>query len=164
MLYSWLYVLRFFGSVISQKKPTTKIIRYPKIVIISPTKKPTFTPTPTFVPTFTPIPPTITPTSKPLPNASSDLEELFTRYATAYDINKDKLKKIAYCESTYNPQARAGVYGGLYQFTESFWVGTRALMGTDTNPDLRFNSEEAIKTAAFLISQNRENVWPSCNK
>jgi hypothetical protein len=35
-------------------------------------------------------------------------------------------------------------------------------MGLDANSDLRFNAEEAIKTAAFHISQGGQGAWPNC--
>jgi hypothetical protein len=74
------------------------------------------------------------------------------------------MKRIAYCESTLNTLATTSQYAGLYQFSESLWISTRALMGQNSDPNLRYNAEEAIQTAAFMISQGHLAIWPNCNK
>lgn len=132
-------------------------------IIPSPTPTPTNTPTPT--PTSTPTPtPTETPTPTPQPIAtSSDLESLFGKYAGEYSVDKEQLKKIAKCESSFNARASYMDYGGMFQFASSSWITTRTQMNQDPNPDLRFNAEEAIKTAAFKISRDGASAWPSCS-
>lgn len=94
--------------------------------------------------------------------SSGDLEELFKHYSNEYGVDEGLLKKIAYCESHYNSEAVNGPYGGMFQFTASSWASARNRMGLDNNSDLRFNSEEAIKTAAFKISQDGTAAWPAC--
>jgi len=72
------------------------------------------------------------------------------------------LVKIAVCESELNPNAVNGDFGGLFQFTASTWNSTRNEMNMDPSPDLRFNPEEAIKTAAFKMSVDGTNPWKNC--
>ena len=96
--------------------------------------------------------------------SSDDLEELFKRYSGEYGVDEKVLKRIAYCESHYNSGAVNGPYGGMFQFTVSSWLSARNRMGLDSNSDLRFDSEEAIKTAAFKISQDGTAAWPACSK
>jgi hypothetical protein len=121
----------------------------------------TETPIPT--PTSTPTPsPTCTPT--PLPFTSTDYEKWFTTYSNNQSINKELLKRIAFCESGLNPGAINGIYGGLYQFSTNSWISARKSMNQDSNPDLRFNPEEAIKTAAFKIATAGIRAWPNCSK
>ncbi|MCL5969933.1 MAG: transglycosylase SLT domain-containing protein [Patescibacteria group bacterium] len=79
-------------------------------------------------------------------------------------MEKEKLRSIAYCESKFNPNAINGDYCGLFQFSSDTWQSTRREMGLDENPDLRFNPEEAIKTAAFKISRGGINSWRNCLK
>jgi len=57
-----------------------------------------------------------------------------------------------------------GDYGGLYQFATNTWKTTRQKMNMDPHPDLRFNPEEAIRTAAFKISTVGLSPWPNCGK
>lgn len=127
------------------------------------TSMPTLTITPSPTPTPIPPTPTLTPTPPPV-IASAVLDELFTRYSNEYSIDKELMKRIAYCESRLNPAAATSPYAGLYQFSESLWIQTRTLMGQNSDPNLRFNAEEAIRTAAFMISQNHLYIWPNCNK
>ena len=136
--------------------------------------RPTDTPTPwpTIAPTQTPTPlPAATPTPQPRPKTDqplaettliTDLETLFTMYATFYQVDREQLKKIARCESSFNPQAVNGDYVGMFQFATQTWIGKRTQMGLDPNPDLRRNAEESIKTTAYMLSLGQQNAWPNC--
>jgi len=95
---------------------------------------------------------------------SANLDELFTKYSSEYSVDKELMKRIAYCESRLNPAAATSQYAGLYQFSESLWIQTRTLMGLNSDVNLRLNAEESIRTAAFMISQNHLYIWPNCNK
>lgn len=128
-------------------------------IIKIPTNTPT--PTPTLTPTSTQIP---TPTPTPIIVTSSELEELFTRFANEYSVDKELLKRIANCESGLNPNATSRNYAGLFQFSEGLWITTRTLMGQNSDINLRLNAEEAIRTAAFMVSQNHLAIWPNCSK
>lgn len=129
----------------------------------TPTPRPTPNPTPTPRPSATPKP-TPTPQSSPVINLPADLEELFSKYSTAFSVDKELLKRIARCESGLNPGAQTQDYAGLFQFSEALWVSTRTLMGENADLNLRLNAEEAIKTAAFMVWQNHLGIWPNCNK
>ena len=137
----------------------------------SPTPTPSVTPTPTPTPTMTPTPkPTPTPTPKPTPTPTpipvtgEDLDRWFTDYANHYSIDRELLRRIAHCESKFKVNATNGPYAGLYQFNTSTWIATRRAMNLDPNPDLRFNPEEAIRTAAFKIATSGTRAWPVCGK
>lgn len=142
-----------------------------------PTSNATIRPTPRATPqsTINPSPTTTpkpTPTATPRPTANSkpstspvtgaQLDEWFTKYANKESINRDQLRKIAICESNLNPNAVNGIYGGMYQFSSSTWVSTRKSMNADSDPNLRFNAEEAIRTGAFRIATMGDKAWPNC--
>lgn len=127
--------------------PTLDIIVITETPIPTPTKKPT--PTPTLIPS-------------PIPVGS--LEDWFTKYSNQQSIDRERLKRIAICESGLNPNARYLDYGGLFQFATSSWISTRKRMNLSTDPNLRFNPEEAIKTAAFKVATEGIHAWPNCNK
>ncbi|OGG14742.1 hypothetical protein A2773_03960 [Candidatus Gottesmanbacteria bacterium RIFCSPHIGHO2_01_FULL_39_10] len=122
----------------------------------------TETPIPTQTPSPTPIPPTPLPTA--IPVSSQEIDVLFEKYGQTYGVDKGLLVKISYCESKHNPSARAGDYGGLFQFSTSSWISTRNAMSQDNNPDLRFHPEESIKTAAYKINAGGLSSWPVCGK
>lgn len=128
---------------------------------------PTALPTPTSTPTPTPTPkPKLTPTPTPLPQptfTSQEINGFIERFAAQYGVSPHVLRHIALCESGFNPQARKLNYAGLYQFTANTWKKYRQLMGEEINPDLRFNGEEAVQTAAYILSIDKAFVWPSCN-
>ena len=129
------------------------------------THPPIETPTPTTTPTVTLSPTqTLSPTPKPTPLiiAPQDLEPLFEEFSITYNVDKYKLKKIADCESHFNPGVYADPYAGMYQFSESSWAKYRKLMGKDPNVNLRFGARESIETASFVLSINDESIWPSC--
>jgi beta-N-acetylhexosaminidase len=117
----------------------------------------TETPIPT--PTFTP-----SPTPRPISVYTGDLENLFIKYSNQYSVSRDLLKKIADCESHFHSNSVNGPYGGMYQFHEGTWINVRKMMNENTDPSLRFNAEEAIKTAAFKISVGGVGSWPNCSK
>ncbi len=97
-------------------------------------------------------------------SAPANLDQLFDKYSVEYKVDKEKLKNIAHCESRFSSSAVNGIYAGLYQFSASTWQKTRKAMGLDQNPELRFNPEEAIKTAAFKIANGGISAWPICGK
>jgi hypothetical protein len=143
------------GERVEEKTPT-----------LTPTSTPTPSPTPTPTPTASPTP-TLSPTPTPTPTpivAPADMEPLFIRYANEYGIDSQLLKRIAYCESEFNPFAVNGPYIGLFQFHADRWRDHRTDMGHDPNPDLRTNAEESIKTAAYLVSLGKLHMWPNCPK
>lgn len=128
-------------------------------------------PTPTMIPP-TPIKsgptaapePTDVPTPQPTIAVAVDLESLFDKYSAEYGADKELLKKIAKCESGFNPNSNnSGMYLGMYQFASSTWVANRNRMGLDSNPELRTNAEEAIRTAAYMIAGGGKGHWPNCH-
>lgn len=101
--------------------------------------------------------------------APVNLDSWFRKYADEFGVDESLLKKIAKCESGFNPTAgsgqvpSAGSYGGMFQYAASTWSSTRQQMDLDPNPDLRFNAEESIKTSAFKISRGGQSSWPVCS-
>jgi soluble lytic murein transglycosylase-like protein len=140
--------------------------------ITTPTITPSFTPTqtPTTTPTatLTPTPPH-TPTLAPIPtpieavlNSSAEIHGFMDRFSGQYGVDVNILRHIAVCESGFKTNSTNGVYAGLYQFSPSTWTNYRRQMGEDTDPNLRVNAEEAVQTAAFVLSINRAYIWPNC--
>ena len=97
-------------------------------------------------------------------SSPAELEFLFNKYSQQYGVDKQLMKRIAYCESSFNPQAVNGPYKGMYQYLDTTWMAERRAMGLDPDPYLRYNSEEAIKTTAFKISRDGTGAWPVCGR
>lgn len=168
-------------STIASPKPSADPSPTPfPIIEPSPTLVPTPLPSPVLLtpsPTPEPVPSPIASPTVPIPSPSPSLssisqpqvtgtqvDEWFTRYASEYGVDRELLRTIASCESKFNQHAKNGDYGGMYQFATQTWITTRNAMNSDSNPDLRFNAEESIKTAAFKISSNGASAWANCVK
>lgn len=122
------------------------------------------TPVPIILTSSSPTP-TTTLVTQSVITSPTDLGALFDKYSELYNIKdkEEELKKIAQCESGFHSNSNNnGLYLGMYQFAASSWISVRSTMGLDTNPDLRTNAEEAIKTASFMLSRGQENTWPNC--
>lgn len=133
---------------------------------LTPSPSPSPSPTPVLTPTPSPIPtPTFTPTPTPIPLPTYSSEEIhgfIERFAGQYAVNPNVLRHIAVCESGFNPEAQSLSYAGLYQFGPRSWSRYRVRMGEDASTDLRFNAEEAVQTAAYVLSVNEAYIWPNC--
>lgn len=125
---------------------------------VKPTPKPTTKPTPKVTPTRVPTP---TPIPQPL-FTSQQVNQFIDRFAGQYAVDPNVLRHIAVCESGFNPAAQNTVYAGLFQFNPTTWANIRKQIGEDVNPDLRFNAEEAVQTAAYALSQGKTGIWPNC--
>lgn len=160
-----LIIIILFISTLIKKQSHIKI----EEVAVTPTE---IIPSPTLdiiVITETPIPPptrkpTSTPTITTIPIPAGTLEDWFSKYASKESIDRESLKRIAVCESGLNANARYRDYGGLFQFSTSSWTSTRTNMNLSIDPNLRYNPEEAIKTAAFKVATEGIHAWPNCNK
>ena len=128
--------------------PTAKLIAK-NIVVPSPT-----------VPSEIPTPaPQVIAVSTNVP-----FDEHFTKYAAAFNVNKETLVRIARCESGFREGATNGPYLGMFQYLDSTWSSTRTAMGENPDPSLRANAEEAIKTTAWKIAHGGIGSWPTCGR
>jgi len=129
----------------------------------TPTPSPSPTPDPTTTPTPTPTPKPATPTPVPLPAVSSqEINGFIDQFATQYNVDPNLLRHIAICESGFNPLSKNGPYAGLYQFGPTTWQNYRVKLGEDINTNLRLNAQEAVQTAAYVLSINQAYIWPNC--
>jgi hypothetical protein len=161
----------FFGMqplkkhIVPENIPTPQVLSVTTFVP-SPTPAPTATPTPTITPKPTPKPkpkPTPTPTPKPQPTFTSEqIYHMIDKYAAERNVNPNVIRHIAVCESGFNPKAKNYIYGGLFQFAPATWKNYRKIMGSDPDPDLMFNAEEAVKTVVYIVSLGRTYLWPNC--
>ena len=158
----------------SEKVKDLWVLGYSTQISSTPTLSsvPTFTPTPlpTATPTPTPTPTTkLTPTPTPTPTvvlqpkfSSEEIHGFIERFAAQYLVDANVLRHIATCESGFNASAVNGPYVGLYQFGASSWRSNRTQMGEDVDLNLRFNAEESVQTAAFIVSKGWGSIWPNC--
>lgn len=158
-------------TLVLENTPTNAFVPTKKPTVTStPTAKPTNTSTPTATITQTPHPtiqtsiPTPTQSSTALISKSSsqEINGYVDRFASQYSVDPNVLRHIAVCESGFNSLAQNGPYAGLYQFSEGSWANYRKQIGESVAPDLRFNAEESVQTAAYVISVGKSSIWPNC--
>src|SRR3989344_1977791 len=138
----------------------SKTIEVTPTVVPSPTVTPTNTPIPTSTPRPTRVP---TPTPKPQPKFTSEEIYNFTnQYGGQYGVDPNVIRHVALCESGFKPGARNYIYAGLFQFDARTWRVYRQKMGKDADPDLRYNAQEAVQTAAYALSLGHGKIWPNC--
>ena len=137
--------------IMSEPSPSTSPTpsQTPTPTTTKPTPTPTPTPTPSLVPTPTPI-------------SSEQINALIERFAAQYVVDPNVLRHIAICESGFNPSAVNGSYVGLYQFGPITWATNRIPIGENPDPSLRFNAEESIQTAAYMLQTKGRGFWPNC--
>jgi hypothetical protein len=166
MIGTWIkQFFTYLSTIIATTAVATGILAPTPTPTSVPTPTPTAIPTPTSTPKPTATPtPSPTPTPTPVPVTAEQLDEWFTKYSNHYSIDRQKFWNIAVCESGLRPSATNGIYGGLFQFSPATWKTTRAAMQMNPDPNLRFNAEEAIKTAAFKTSVSGLASWPNCGK
>ncbi|MCX6816381.1 MAG: transglycosylase SLT domain-containing protein [Candidatus Beckwithbacteria bacterium] len=111
--------------------------------------KPSLSPQPSFVPL-------------PSPAVSQEINAFIDKFSAQYGVNPNVLRHLAICESGFNSRAKNGIYAGLFQFSPATWKNIRQEIGKDTNPNLRFSAEESVQTAAYILSQGKESMWPNC--
>jgi len=128
-------------------------------------------PTPSVAPTLSPSPspastPTLKPTPKPSPTPSpmahQEVNELISKYASQYGLDPNVMRHMALCESGFKSNAKNGPYIGLFQFDVITWKNIRRELNLNTDPALRYSSEESIKTAFYALSKGKTKLWPNC--
>jgi soluble lytic murein transglycosylase-like protein len=149
-----------YREVTQAIEPIQKVVEQPKQEEIPPKTASYSKPKTTPFATAKPVP--AAPPTGPV-TGPAELEALVEQYATQYGARKDIMLIIMKCESGYNPNASNGSFAGLYQFMASTWVSNRNAMGLDPNPALRYNAEEAVKTAAFKMGRDGYGAWPACS-
>lgn len=145
-------------------RPTATPTKSPSPTPVStPTKSPSPIPSASSSPTPSPIAsPTQSPSQSSIPTfTSQQINEFINKYAAQYSVSPDVLRHVAICESGFNPKASYLSYAGLFQYGPTTWVNVRNKMGEDSNINLRYHAEEAVKTAAYHYPSG-PSLWPNC--
>lgn len=155
-------------SIFILNKPKTKVLSEVTVSTPIPTDSSSITASPSVQPTpsDTPTPkPTKKPTPTPIPQpkfTSEQINGFIERFASQYTVDPNLIRHIALCESGFDPFAKSLSYAGLFQFGPITWRNIRTEMGEDKDINLRYNAEEAVQTAAYVLHINNAGVWPNC--
>jgi hypothetical protein len=78
--------------------------------------------------------------------------------AAAYGLPRDRLERVAFCESRLDPGAGSGPYRGLFQFGSALWRATPFRAFSRTDP------YAASFAAAWALSRGMARHWPVCGR
>lgn len=96
---------------------------------------------------------------RPVPATSTrDVHRALTIAAAAYGVPAGRLRRVATCESTLNPNARNGRYVGLFQFGLPLWNATPYRKFSRTDP------YAASLAAAWAFERGMARHWPVCGR
>jgi len=84
------------------------------------------------------------------------VDHALTIAATTYGVPLERLRRVATCESTLNPEATNGPYVGLFQFGTPLWNSTPYGDMSRTDP------YAASLAAAKTFSEGGASHWPVC--
>lgn len=140
------------------------------VVTITPTATltslPTVEPTPTASPTAKVAPKRVVVTATPKPTPTTEPKEnvnkLVDKYSAEYGLDVNVVRHLGICESGFRSNATNGKYVGLFQYDAQTWKTIRAEMNLDTDPNLRYSAEEAIRTTTYALSKGKRKLWPNC--
>lgn len=124
---------------------------------VLPSPTPSATPRPTQK--VTPKP---KPKPTPTPESSELINKLIDRYSNEYGLDPNVMRNMVICESGVNSRATNGVYAGLFQYDKATWIRIRSEMGKETDTELRYSAEEAIRTTCYAIAKGKKKLWPNC--
>lgn len=154
--------LSMLGVVKLEKKQTlvSPVVLVAPTITTMPTIEIEVTPVATKEATISAAPkkPKPTPTKEPFETVS----HLIDQYSALYGLDVNVIRYLALCESGLRSNATNGKYVGIFQYDERTWKTLRQEMNLETNPDLRYSAEEAIKTTAYAISKGKTKLWPNC--
>lgn len=99
-------------------------------------------------------------TTKPKPTTTpkpvGNVEQIIRDAAEAHGISPDRLVRVARCESTLNPNAKNGQYGGLFQFSDKTWDWFASMRGVGGS---KWNASDAANMAAWAFANGYASHW-----
>ncbi len=163
-------VFSAFGfSTAEQKQPLiSPVVSVTPTIVITPTASVSMmiaTPILTASPTATPIVKRlVTPKPKPTPTAEPKeiVSKLVDKYSSEYGLDVNVVRYLVLCESGLRSNATNGKYAGLFQYDERTWKTIRSEMKQDTDVELRYSAEEAVRTTTYALSKGKKKLWPNC--
>lgn len=87
-----------------------------------------------------------------------DVPALIVDAATRYGLDSDRMLRVAWCESRWNPTARgAGGASGVFQFIPSTWAWASA--GAGQQGASVFDAVANVESAAWLMATSGPRQW-----
>jgi hypothetical protein len=94
----------------------------------------------------------------------SEVDRAITEAAAEFGVDEGVMRRIARCESRFDPFASNGPYQGLYQQSTQYWDGRVADFNAHVRPGVSGNIHHPFDNArvsARMMTQGG-NHWPNC--
>jgi hypothetical protein len=94
----------------------------------------------------------------------SEVDRAITEAAAEFGVDETAMRRTAKCESTFDPYARNGQYGGLYQQASSYWGDRVGDFNANVDPDVSggiYNPFDNARVSARMMTQSSSH-WPNC--
>ncbi len=95
----------------------------------------------------------------------SEVDRAITEAAREFRLNEGKFRRVARCESGFNPFNSPGSYFGLMQHSKSEWSGRVRAFNQGYDPDVLGNPHapfDNARVAAWMIHNDGWGPWPEC--
>jgi soluble lytic murein transglycosylase-like protein len=86
------------------------------------------------------------------------IKETIIKWANYYKVDPERLLRVAWCESKFRPDAKNGVYTGLFQFHPNTFLVNAQRCGSGLDI---WNIDNQTKVAAWMFANHQEAQW-SC--
>lgn len=89
---------------------------------------------------------------------TSTVEHAIAVGAAAFGQSRDRLRRVANCESTLNPDATNGPYAGLFQWGTPLW---------NSSPFREFSRNDPYAAAlatSWAFAEGMSSHWPVCGR
>lgn len=103
--------------------------------------------------TTTTVPKNETTIQKPI---SGGIESVIRSAAAEFGVSGDRMVRVARCESTLNPNAKNGQYGGLFQFSDKTFNWFASMSGLGGS---KWNASDAARMASWAFANGYASHW-----
>lgn len=147
-------LIRPLGIVETTMVETTTVVPTTTTTVPKPT---TTKPKPTTTkPVTTKAPTTTVPATTGDVSYHGSVQDIIRAAANEFGVSPDRLLRVARCESTFNPSARNGQYGGLFQFSDKTFNWFASMSGISGS---KWDAVSSSRVAAWAFANGYASHW-----
>lgn len=87
---------------------------------------------------------------------SGGVESVIRSAAAEFGVSGDRMVRVARCESTLNPNAKNGKFGGLFQFSDTTFNWFASMSGLGGS---KWNASDASRMASWAFANGYASHW-----
>ncbi len=101
----------------------------------------------------------------------SEVDRAIREAAREFNLDENKFRRVARCESGFNPFNSPGSYFGLMQHLKTEWAGRATAFNQGYDPNVLGNPHSPFdnaRVAAWMIHNDQDSnpwsAWPQCGR